>query len=376
MRKKIVVLSMIVCFALVGLTCNATAQKAGSSYNEQPPAAAGAKGRLQALVAELSKSKNPEAKLLAKKIKGVSKELKKDGKDMRPLQPHLGRMEKFARAGDFEAADRALMDAIGVAYDGKFWEKVSFKSVDGFVVYGYLSKPEDREKFPIIVLVHGGQHGSSTTYQRHALKFLKVGYATLAVDYRGSSGHGDAYKEAYDPAGKEIDDVLKAVEFANADPSTTAVGLMGASHGAFISGNVLPRTSVVTAANLNFGGYDFKTLMKGWEESDEPIAKKKLEVWGPIVGEPGTEEFSQAADVSPIYSADKISATLLLIHGKNDAVLSYSESINFYNKLKEKKKKVTLKLFDDGPHGFIFRNTEEAEEAYRVTESFFKQNLK
>jgi len=376
MRKKLVALSIVVGFALVMVTCNASTQKGGATYGGEPTQTAGGKGRLQSMVVELNKSKDPKAGLLAKKIKAIAMELKRDGKDLRPLQPHLNRMENAARAGDFEAADRALMDAVGEAYNADFWKEVSFKSVDGFRVYSYLSRPKNKKKYPIIVLVHGGEHGSATSYQRHALRFLKAGFATLAVDYRGSSGHGDSYKDAGDLAGKEIDDVVKAVEYVYNDPSSTSVGLMGSSHGAYIGGNVLPRTPHVTAANLNFGGYNFETLMKGWKASSEPVAQTKIDTWSPIIGEPGSPEYEQAATLSPINNTGKIHAPLLLIHGKRDASVPYRESINFYEELKKDRKRVSLKLFEDGSHGFIFRNTEEAEEAYRITEDFFKKNLK
>jgi dipeptidyl aminopeptidase/acylaminoacyl peptidase len=336
----------------------------------------GGQERLQAMVAELSKSKDPQAGRLGKKIKVVARELKNDGKQLAPLQPHLSRMEMAARERDYAAADEALMDAIGAAYTAEFWEKVSFRSTDGFRVYSFLTKPKDKKEFPIILLFHGGEHGSATSYQPHALRFLKAGFATLAVDYRGSSGHGNSYRDAADPGGKEIDDGLKAVEYAHNLPGTTSVGIMGSSHGALIGGNVLTRVSNITAANLNFGGYDFKALMQGWATSSEPLAQQKLEVWGPVVGEPGSPEFKRAETLSPYYQAEKISAPLLLIHGRGDEAIPYRESVNLYNKMREDKKDVSLKLFDDGPHGFIFRNTTEAEEAYRLTERFFVKYLK
>jgi dienelactone hydrolase len=370
------ILTAIIGIALVFFSCNASAQKNEADYTGKSATAGGGKERLQSMVTELSKSKNPEAGLLAKKIKAIAKELKNDGKNLGPLQPHLKRMEKASREGDYKAADDALMDAVGAAYDAEFWDKVSFKSTDGFRVYSFLSKPKNKKEFPIILLFHGGEHGSATTYQRHALRFLKAGFATLAVDYRGSSGHGDAYKAAADPAGKEIDDGIKAVEYAHNVPGTTSVGIMGGSHGAFISGNVLTRVSNITAANLNFGGYDFRALMKSWAASSDPLAKKKIELWSPVVGEPGTPEFARAETVSPYYRSENISARLLLIHGKQDGIVPHSESVNLYNKMKKDNKNVTLKLFDDGPHGFIFRSSDEAEEAYKITESFFKKHLK
>jgi dipeptidyl aminopeptidase/acylaminoacyl peptidase len=284
-------------------------------------------------------------------------------------------MEKSARNGDYEAADRALLDAIGTAYKAEFWKKISFKSTDGFKVYGYLNTPR-QGKYPIIVLVHGGEHGSADSYQAHALRFLKTGFGSLAVDYRGSSGHGDGYKNAADPAGKEIDDVIKAVEYAKKLGGSTKVGLMGSSHGAFIGGNVLPRTDDVSAANLNFGGYNFVTLIEGWQQSDEPVAKKKLEVWAPVVADQSADGSAEVRALSPIYNVGKIDVPLLLIHGKEDKTIPYKETVDFYNELKKNNSSVSLKLYDTAPHGFIFRNTEEAKSAFQATENFFKKNLR
>ncbi len=346
-----------------------------SSMKEPVPRGRGGQSgaRLQSFIASLEQSKDPEAKLLARKVKFFGKELRQDGKSLAPLQPYLVEMERSAEAGNYDAAERALMDAVGQAYDAVFWKEVSFPSTDGFQVYAYLTEPKGESKFPIVVLVHGGEHGSASSYQRHAFLFLNQNFATLAVDYRGSSRHGESYKDAADPAGKEIDDVLKAVQYASNLPTTSAVGLMGSSHGAFISGNVLTRTSLVNAATLNFGGYNFQTLFEEWQKSNSPVAQKKVEIWGPVVQSEGSAE---ARALSPIYNTDKINTPLLLIHGKQDQVIPYQESVNFYDELKKHGKTVTLKLYPNGPHGFIFQTDQESESALETTESFFKKYLK
>lgn len=330
--------------------------------------------RLQAFVASLQRSKDPDAKLLARKMKFFATELKKDRKDLAPLKPYLTEMERSAQAGNYDASEHALMDAIGQAYDAVFWRQVTFPSASGFTVYAYLSEPKNKQKFPVIVLVHGGEHGSATIYQRHAFLFLKDNLATLAVDYRGSSGHGESYKDAADPAGKEIDDVVNAVQYAHDLPSTTVVGIMGASHGAFISGNVLTRTKLLSAACLNFGGYNFQTLFEEWQKAGTPVAEKKIQIWQPVVQSEGS---SEARALSPIYNVDKINTPILLIHGKNDQTISYTESVNFYDALKEQNKTAKLELFPDGPHGFIFHPEQGAsKQAFETTEQFFDQYLK
>ncbi|MBI4831844.1 MAG: S9 family peptidase [Candidatus Lindowbacteria bacterium] len=368
MRKGFLLVSLISVCSLLLLPCQASAQKRGGGK------AAGGGSRFQALITSLESSKNPQADILAKKMRFFAKELKKDGKEVKGLQPYVQKMETAVNAGDIDAAERALMDAIGQAYNVEFWKEVTFPSVDGFKVYAYLSEPTGGGKHPIIVLVHGGEHGSSTSFQRHAFLFSKSGFATLAVDYRSSTKHGEEYKAASDPAGKEIDDVIAAVEYAAKLPSTNKVGLMGSSHGAFLGGNVITRSSIPVAANLNFGAYNYESILKSWSDSNDPVAQKKLEYWGPFLGDP--PDYGKARSVSPALNVDKINIPVLLVHGKKDELIPYAESVNFADQLKKEKKKVTLKLFTDGPHGFIFRQSSESESAFNTTNDFFKRNLK
>ena len=45
---------------------------------------------------------------------------------------------------------------------------------------------------PLVVDIHGGPHDMSTTsFQHRAKVFLKLGFAVLMINYRGSIGNGD-----------------------------------------------------------------------------------------------------------------------------------------------------------------------------------------
>ena len=55
--------------------------------------------------------------------------------------------------------------------------------------------------------------------------------------------------------------------------------------------------------------------------------------------------------VSPIHKIDKIAAPLLIIQGDNDERVPLSESIQMYEKLKEKGLEVELMRFADEGHG-------------------------
>ena len=64
------------------------------------------------------------------------------------------------------------------------------------------------------------------------------GYVVIAPEYRGSIGYGQAFYDAIDYGGREVDDVVTAADVLKAkypqvDPSR--IGIMGWSHGGMIT---------------------------------------------------------------------------------------------------------------------------------------------
>ena len=67
---------------------------------------------------------------------------------------------------------------------------------------------------------------------------VERGYVIICPDYRGSTGYGEAFHNEIDYGGKEIDDVMSAVDYledAAARRSASALGIMGWSHGGYIT---------------------------------------------------------------------------------------------------------------------------------------------
>jgi len=71
---------------------------------------------------------------------------------------------------------------------------------DGKKVYGYLTIPNgsDGKNLPLIVNPHGGPIGPRDNwgFNPEAQLFASRGYATLQVNFRGSSGYGKAFQDA------------------------------------------------------------------------------------------------------------------------------------------------------------------------------------
>ena len=102
------------------------------------------------------------------------------------------------------------------------YEQFSFAGADGETVYGHVMKPWNAkagEKYPIAFLVHGGPQGSfgnSWSYRWNPQVYAGAGYATVFIDFHGSTGYGQKFTDAIsgDWGGKPLIDLQKGLEAA------------------------------------------------------------------------------------------------------------------------------------------------------------------
>ena len=87
-------------------------------------------------------------------------------------------------------------------------------------VEAFLTKPLGQtadSKHPLIVMIHGGPHGQQgPAFNFQSQVYAARGWATLQVNYRGSTGYGQAFTDAVfrDQNGNEAQDVLYGVNAA------------------------------------------------------------------------------------------------------------------------------------------------------------------
>lgn len=149
------------------------------------------------------------------------------------------------------AADRARIEAAFEKFSRGVmqFEKVSYRSdADGLEIPAYVFSPLDKRGargHAAMVWVHGYVHGR---FDDHFFPFVKEaverGYVIVAPNYRGSTGYSQDFYNAIDYGGKEVDDVYSAYGYIRSslpyvDPDR--VGIMGWSHGGFITAHILFR---------------------------------------------------------------------------------------------------------------------------------------
>ncbi len=147
------------------------------------------------------------------------------------------------------------------------YQKIKYVSpIDGLEIQAHLFSPLKKRGargHAAMVWVHGGVHGSwGTNMFPFVREAVERDYVIIAPDYRGSTGYGEAFYKKIDYGGKEVDDVMAAYEYLKTlsyvDPDR--VGIMGWSHGGFITSHVLFReqhpfkagAAIVPVTNLVF----------------------------------------------------------------------------------------------------------------------------
>ncbi len=202
------------------------------------------------------------------------------------------------------------------ALPARICEDVTFKSVDGMKIYGYLYRPKGDGPFPAIVRVHGGVHGQARL--RNQDYFVDNGYLVLDVDYRGSEGHGKDYKNKLAMGEKEVDDVIAGGKYLQSLPyvQKDKLAITGDSRGAYITYSVLARSHPFKVAAAVSG---FTDLVKQYEYEEE-IAPNFMGMRALMKGSPYTNA-DKFKDLSPLTFAGKINVPVLILHGNNDRLV-------------------------------------------------------
>ncbi|GKT84441.1 dipeptidyl peptidase [Colletotrichum tofieldiae] len=205
---------------------------------------------------------------------------------------------------------------------------------------------------PLVISSHGGPTGyTGSGLKLRTQYFTARGYAYLALNYTGSTGHGRDYREAlFGHWGiVDADDAAEVANHLVEAGRVGKVGIVGASAGGY---NVLqalvrhPRT--FDAGFCVCGVSDVKKL-------DESTHKLESEYMGALVLDPGmTEEQKEERyrERSPLFNADKIEAPLFLLHGIADTVVPIEQARLIYKAIRDKGGDVRIREVASEGHMF------------------------
>jgi dipeptidyl aminopeptidase/acylaminoacyl peptidase len=169
--------------------------------------------------------------------------------------------------GKAQRAITHLNDARVAAVSWGEPEPFTFTGAKGDKVYAWMVKPADLkpgQKAPVAFLVHGGPQGSFGDhfhYRWNPEIYAAHGYATIMVDFHGSTGYGQAFTDAIrgDWGGAPYEDLMKGLDAAIAKypfVDKDRMAALGASYGGYMINWIQGNTDRFKALVCHDGNLD------------------------------------------------------------------------------------------------------------------------
>jgi dipeptidyl aminopeptidase/acylaminoacyl peptidase len=206
---------------------------------------------------------------------------------------------------------------------------VAFTARDGTAMRGYLTLPRDREAggLPLIVLPHGGPYGirDKLEYSDVVQLLANRGYAVLQPNFRGSAGFGEAFEElGQGEIGRRMqDDLDDAVAWAAAEgiADPRRVCMVGYSYGGYAALWGAIRNPELYRCAASFAGVTEWDKQLQYDGSF--IDRKNRRAWRDRIR--GQDRKFDLDSVSPARQAARLTRPVLLVHGKLDATVPFSQ---------------------------------------------------
>ncbi|KUM39924.1 alpha/beta hydrolase family protein [Pseudomonas sp. EpS/L25] len=249
--------------------------------------------------------------------------------------------------------------------------RLSYPSGDG-QAQGFLYLPEDRGEGPppLLVSIHGGP--TSCTYPVFDARiqfWVRQGFAVADLNYRGSSGHGRAYRQALHLRWGEVDveDACAAVEYlgrqGHADPQRAFI--RGGSAGGYTALCALAFRDVFRAGASLYGVSDPLALAKVTHKFEADYLD-----W--LIGDPEADRARYEAR-TPLLHADGIQAPVIFLQGLKDAVVVPAQTDAMAAALEARGVPVVVRRYPDEGHGF--RHAANQADALEQEAAFYRRWL-
>ncbi len=236
-------------------------------------------------------------------------------------------------------------------------EEIRFTNDDGTEVQAFLLRPvvPTEGKIPLVLNIKGGPGGMWGYQWFHENQMLAGrGWAVTFVNYRGSTGYGDAHQSAVrlDYGGVDYRDNMQLVDELLArydwiDPERLFV--TGGSHGGFLTNWITTQTGRFRAA----------------------VTQRSVSSW---VSEAGTQQYTPRAmrdefggnlwdnwdlywDRSPLKHADNVTTPTLIIHSDQDMICPLGQAEEWFYALKNNAVDTELLVFRGENHGLSRNGT-------------------
>jgi len=239
-------------------------------------------------------------------------------------------------------------------------EKITYRSAHGDLsIPAFVFQPlktRGPRTHPALVWVHENIRGH---LYEHYIPYIREatarGFIVIAPEYRGSIGYGQAFYDAIDYGGAEVDDVVTAAgvvvnRYPAVDPSR--VGIIGWSHGGLITLLAIfrnPTTFKAAAALVPVTNLFQRLARKGVEEQ-----RRAIDPFNRFGGTPAERPLVYR-DRSPLFWVDRLQIPLLVHVADNDDDVDIDEAMPLVDALRARKSELSdVKVYHNPPGGHVF----------------------
>ena len=252
---------------------------------------------------------------------------------------------------------------------------LKIKSEDGVDLEAFLTLPEEKNP-PLVVIPHGGPIGvnDSRHYSGNIQVLVDAGFATLQVNYRGSSGYGKSFKQqGMQQWGRLIeDDIEQALSYTKThyDIDANNVCIIGGSYGGYSALYSIIRSPELYQCAASFAGVtDLALQFQRSDVQNDDVMNLLID----IIGNPSTQK-EELFRYSPLYQFKGITKPVFIAHGTDDTVVDIEHAYRLHFALKDNNIKHEWMVLDDVGHGFNY--VEDEAKYYNALIEFLNKHLK
>jgi len=222
-------------------------------------------------------------------------------------------------------------------------KRIDYAAADGLQIPAYLTFPRGKppKNLPLIVFPHGGPRARDTAqFDWWAQAMASQGYLVLQPNFRGSSVTMSHTSAGFGEWGRKMqtdlsDGVRYLVKQGMVDPQRVCI--VGASYGGYAAlAGVTLDPGVYRCAVSVAGISDLKHML---QESSSDSSERRF--WDRYMGVTGPSD-PVLQQISPIKHIDAINVPVLLIHGRDDTVVTFDQSRDMYDAMKHAGKDVQM----------------------------------
>ncbi len=242
-------------------------------------------------------------------------------------------------------------------------EVISWKSRDGTTIEGVLTKPADfdpAKKRPLLCIIHGGPTGidqptllASRYYPADI--WAGRGALILRVNYRGSAGYGEKFRQlnvgnlGVGDAWDVLSGVDHLVGLGWVDPAK--VGCMGWSQGGYISAFLTTSSDRFAAISVGAGISNWATYYYNTDITPFTIQ---------YLGKDPVADPAIYRKTSPMSHIRKAKTPTLIQHGENDRRVPIANAYELRQGLEDRGAKVEMIVYKGYGHGITRPRSQRA----------------